>query len=97
METVAAAPRTPGVHVVLDGDEIIYVGFTGRELRDRMRQHLTGNRKSSVLHDQVGQELDHELGRQADTVEIAERLNRCEIRWRETDDPEGLKKRCCDG
>ncbi|MEV4479081.1 HNH endonuclease [Micromonospora coxensis] len=57
-----------------------------------MRQHLTGSRGSSVLHQQVGDELDHELGRHATAAEIAAWLNRCEIRWREADDPERLKE-----
>ncbi|MFG1775973.1 HNH endonuclease [Micromonospora sp. NPDC049048] len=91
-DTVAQAPLAPGAHVVvLDGD-IVYVGETGRTLRERLGTHLRGNRGSSVLHKQVGELLDRELGRQATTAEIAAWLGRCEIRWRVTDDPKALKK-----
>ncbi|SCE78253.1 hypothetical protein GA0070607_1509 [Micromonospora coriariae] len=91
METVADAPRAPGVHVVLDGGVVIYVGRTRRGLRGRLRQHLTGNRESSVLHDQVGQLLDtpHNAASAAD---IAGWLGRCKVRWQETDNPEGAKE-----
>ncbi|WP_328423946.1 hypothetical protein OG470_12750 [Micromonospora sp. NBC_00389] len=89
METVAGAPRAPGV--VLDGGMVIYVGRTRRGLRDRLRQHLTGNRGSSVLHDQVGQLLDT-AGNGASAADIAGWLGRCEVRWQETDNPEGTKE-----
>ncbi|MEU7994048.1 HNH endonuclease [Micromonospora sp. NPDC049060] len=91
-DTADRAPLAPGTHVViLDGD-IVYVGETGRTLRERLRAHLRGNRGSSVLHKQVGELLDGELGRQATTDEIAAWLGRCEIRWRETDEPKALKE-----
>ncbi|MCF0093077.1 GIY-YIG nuclease family protein [Micromonospora sp. MH99] len=90
MEAVADAPRAPGVHVVLDGGTIIYVGRTGN-LRNRLRQHLTGNRESSVLHEQVGQLLDKQ-GPVATAQDIADWLGRCELRWQETDNPEGTKE-----
>ncbi|MFG2102508.1 HNH endonuclease [Micromonospora echinaurantiaca] len=91
-EVAASAPRGLGVHVVFDGDEVIYVGNTTMQpLRDRLRQHLTGNRGSSALHKHVGRWLDERLGREATTAEIADWLGGCEVRWRETDDPEGLK------
>ncbi|MFG3697604.1 hypothetical protein ACGF5C_06735 [Micromonospora sp. NPDC047620] len=65
-EVAAEGPRTLGVHVVLDGDEIVYVGNTTKQpLRDRLRQHLTGNRGSSALHKNVGRWLDEQLGREA--------------------------------
>ncbi|MFJ2085226.1 GIY-YIG nuclease family protein [Micromonospora chokoriensis] len=91
METVADAPRAPGVHVVLDGGVVIYVGWTRRGLRNRLRQHLTGNRDSSVLHDQVGQLLDTP-DNAASAADIADWLSRCEVRWQETDNPEGTKE-----
>ncbi|MFI6233494.1 GIY-YIG nuclease family protein [Micromonospora sp. NPDC050784] len=91
METVADAPRGPGVHVVLDGGVVIYVGRTRRGLRDRLRQHLTGNRDSSVLHDQVGQLLDTP-DNAASASGVADWLSRCEVRWQETDNPEGTKE-----
>ncbi|MET8349025.1 hypothetical protein [Micromonospora sp. NPDC005206] len=56
-----------------------------------MRQHLTGNRGSSVLHEQVGQELD-KLGGVASATDIAGWLDRCEVRWQETDNPESTKE-----
>ncbi|MGW3609889.1 GIY-YIG nuclease family protein [Micromonospora sp. NPDC005163] len=91
METVADAPHAPGVHVVLDGGVMIYVGRTRRGLRDRLRQHLNGNRDSSVLHDQVGQLLDTP-DNAASAADIADWLGRCEVRWQETDNPEGTKE-----
>jgi hypothetical protein len=76
------------VHVVLDGD-IIYVGWTG-DLRRRLRQHLTGNRESSVLHKQVGEVLDAQ-GDPASAPDIADWLGRCTVSWRESATPEELK------
>ncbi|WP_319462715.1 GIY-YIG nuclease family protein [Micromonospora sp. RTP1Z1] len=88
-DTAAAAPAAAGVHVLLDGDVVLYVGSTGN-LRRRLRQHLTGNRGSSVLHDQVGQLLDSSEPA-ASAAEIAEWLGRCTVSWCETDNPEGTK------
>ncbi|MEU5722769.1 GIY-YIG nuclease family protein [Micromonospora sp. NPDC047738] len=90
MEAAAGAPGTPGVLVVLDGGTVVYVGYTGN-LRNRLRQHLTGNRDSSVLHEQVGQLLDNP-GDEASAADIADWLGRCEVRWQETDNPEGTKE-----
>ncbi|MGN9778823.1 GIY-YIG nuclease family protein [Micromonospora sp. H33] len=90
MEAAADAPRAPGVHVVLDRGTVIYVGRTGN-LRNRLRQHLTGNRESSVLHEQVGQLLDRQ-GSVATAQDIAGWLGHCEVRWQETDNPEGTKE-----
>ncbi len=57
-DTVGLAPAASGVHVVRDSDGApIYVGATG-DLRGRLRQHLSGDRQASVLHEQVGAELD---------------------------------------
>lgn len=89
MAVVADAPAAPGVHLVLDGGVVVYVGYTGN-LRSRLRQHLTGNRDSSVLHDQVGQLLDTP-GRAATRDDIAGWLGRREVRWLKTDHPEGTK------
>ncbi|MGC4761384.1 hypothetical protein ACLQ20_00810 [Micromonospora sp. DT46] len=91
-DTAALAPLAPGTHVVLLDGDIVYVGETGRTLRERLRTHLRGNRGSSVLHKQVGELLDRELGRQATAAEVAAWLGRCEIRWRETGDPKALKE-----
>ncbi|WP_200211305.1 hypothetical protein [Micromonospora coerulea] len=90
MDAVADAPRAPGVHVVFAGDTVIYVGRTGN-LRDQLRQHLTGNRASSVLHDQVGQLLDRS-GPVASASDIASWLGRCIVRWRESDNPDADKE-----
>jgi hypothetical protein len=57
----------------------------------RLRQHLTGNRGSSVLHDEVAHALDSP-GRPASAAEIAEWLARCTISWHETDEPAALKE-----
>ncbi|GIJ19807.1 hypothetical protein [Micromonospora lutea] len=88
-EVVADAPRAPGVHVVIDGGAVLYVGRTGN-LRRRLQQHLTGNRESSVLHLQVGELLDRQ-GPAATAEGIAGWLGRREVRWLETDNPEGTK------
>lgn len=84
------APGSPGVHVFLDQGVVVYVGHTGN-LRRRLRQHLRGNRGSSVLHDQVGQRLDRS-GNAASAADIAGWLGRCEVRWQETDNPESTKE-----
>ncbi|GAA1550812.1 hypothetical protein GCM10009827_084340 [Dactylosporangium maewongense] len=88
-ETAASAPSSAGVHVVLERNVVAYVGSTG-DLRRRLRQHLTGNRGSSVLHDQVGQDLDTP-DHTASAAEIAAWLGQCAVRWYETDNPEGVK------
>ncbi|WP_446212924.1 hypothetical protein [Micromonospora sp. IBSANI012] len=90
MEAAAGAPRSPGLHVVLDRGTVVYVGYTGN-LRDRRRQRLTGNRYSSVLREQIGQELD-ELGPMASASDIAGWLGKREVRWQETDNPGGTKE-----
>ncbi|MEU1837462.1 GIY-YIG nuclease family protein [Micromonospora chersina] len=89
-EAAASAPTSPGVHVVLDRGTVVYVGWTGN-LRNRLRQHLTGNRESSVLHQQVGQCLDTPA-RAATRQDVAGWLGRCEVRWQETDNPEAAKE-----
>ncbi|MEH1027133.1 GIY-YIG nuclease family protein [Micromonospora profundi] len=89
-ESVADAPRAPGAHVVLEGGVVIYVGHTSN-LRQRLRQHLSGNRASSVLHEQVGQLLDRPASG-ASAADIASWLGRCDVRWQETDNPEGVKE-----
>ncbi|MGK5443252.1 GIY-YIG nuclease family protein [Micromonospora sp. URMC 105] len=90
MDVVADAPRAAGVHVVVAGDTVIYVGQTSN-LKDRLRQHLTGNRASSVLHDQVGQLLDRS-GPVASAADIAGWLGRCIVRWRVSDNPAADKE-----
>ncbi len=90
VSSVYAAPAESGVHVVADADgEVLYVGSTGN-LRDRLREHLQGDREASVLHDQVGATLDSP-DRPATAAEIREWLERCTVRWRTTDDPQGVK------
>ena len=89
LDVVETAPADPGVHVVLDGSVVIYVGLTGN-LRRRLRQHLRGNRGSSVLHEQVGAILDTP-GAPASAAEIAAWLGQHRISWRVLPDPESLK------
>jgi hypothetical protein len=88
-DTISDAPSAPGVHVVLDRDTIIYVGWTGN-LRRRLRQHLTGNRESSVLHEQVGEELDKQGG-PASAPDIADWFGHRTVSWRESVTPKELK------
>ncbi|MEU0550608.1 hypothetical protein [Micromonospora sp. NPDC005979] len=88
-EAAGSAPSASGVHVVLERGRVLYAGWTG-DLRRRLQQHLTGNRSSSVLHDQVGQQLD-EPGREASADEIADWLGQREVRWQETDSPQSLR------
>ena len=90
LEAAAVAPSAPGVHVVADsGDATVYVGQTGN-LRERLRQHLQGDREASVLHQQVGELLDTE-GHTASAREVSDWLNQCTVRWRLADDPRALK------
>ncbi|MBQ1021754.1 HNH endonuclease [Micromonospora sp. D93] len=84
------APRTSGVHVVGENGVVVYVGST-RDLGRRLRQHLTGNRGSSVLHDQVGRLLD-QRGAPAAAADIADWLGHCDLRWLRTDDAQGVKE-----
>ncbi|MGA3539023.1 GIY-YIG nuclease family protein [Micromonosporaceae bacterium DT194] len=90
MEAVADAPPAPGVHVVLDAGSVVYVGYTGN-LRSRLRQHLTGNRGSSVLHDQIAHLFDTP-DHTATTDDVVAWLGRRELRWQETDDPKPAKE-----
>ncbi len=90
--TASLAPPDAGVHVVFDieGDPI-YVGATGN-LRRLLREHLQGDRQASVLHEQVGAQLDRP-DHPATTAEIAEWLGWCTVSWRLSDDPRELKAR----
>jgi MoxR-like ATPase/predicted RNA-binding protein with PUA-like domain len=90
LNEATVAPTEAGVHVVLDsGGEAVYVGST-RNLRERLRQHLQGDREASVLHEQVGELLDDDR-RVASRENIRDWLARCTVRWQRSDDPEGLK------
>jgi len=78
------------VHVVITDDNVpVYVGSTGN-LRRRLREHLQGDRQASVLHEQVGAELDADGGT-ASAAEIATRLGQCSVIWMLTADPRQLK------
>lgn len=68
---------------------VLYVGRT-KNLRDRLRQHLTGDRIASVLHEQVGHEID-KRGIEATASDVADWLAQREVRWHETDNPEAAK------
>ncbi len=88
--TAGLAPSASGVHVVRDSDGApVYVGATG-DLRGRLWQHLSGDRQASVLHEQVGAELDGP-GHVATAQEIADWLGQCTVAWRLSDDPQELK------
>src|SRR6266508_6446398 len=82
--SVAEVPESFGVHVVWDEDgQLIYVGHTGRQ-RSRLRQHLTGDRGASILHEKDGRIRDEQLGRPASSDEIRSLLERWTFAWRET-------------
>jgi hypothetical protein len=85
MEAADSAPTSGGVHVVLDNGAVVHVGWTGN-LRRRLRQHLTGSRKSSMLHDQIAGLLDLP-GSTATAADVADWLSRRTVRWLVTDDP----------
>lgn len=89
-DTVRSAPNAAGVHVVFDpSGSPIYVGSSG-DLRRRLSNHLRGGRESSVLHDQVGAELDRPEQR-ATSADIAAWLGGCTISWRLSEDLQQLK------
>ncbi|MBE1486766.1 HNH endonuclease [Plantactinospora soyae] len=90
LDVVVLAPNAGGVHVVIEDDEVIYVGETGH-LRQRLRQHLRGNRGSSVLHKQVGEVLDAAGGPVATADEITGWLGGRTVRWHPTDQRSALK------
>lgn len=90
---VMSAPLTRGVHVVWgpnDGDGIVYVGQTGK-LRTRLLQHLRGDRKGSVLHEQVGQMLDADQPGSATGDQIRAWLAGCQVAWKEEENSKYLK------
>lgn len=90
-ENVSRVPDVQGVHVVWDPTgELIYTGQSKGQ-RTRLRQHLTGDRAASVLHKQVGEMLDAELGREAPQGDIEEWLGRCTFSWKEDSEPAALK------
>src|SRR3954468_22648276 len=92
-QTVDQAPNSSGVHIVWgpgSEDGVVYVGQTGN-LRDRLRQHLSGGRQSSVLHKQVGQLLDQSGPASASRDAIREWLADCRVAWVETTDDEAVK------
>ena len=81
-----AVDDAPGVHVVYRPDgRALYVGMS-RQTRTRIRQHLTGDREASILHEKVGRRLDRELGRSATRDEIRGWLEQCSFAVVYTDD-----------
>ncbi|QNN53565.1 MrcB family domain-containing protein [Nocardioides mesophilus] len=86
-------PDEQGVHVVHDqSGEPLYVGYSSRT-RERMRQHLAGDRQASVLHQKMGQQLDEELGHPATAADIERALGACSFQFRLSDQPKALKAR----
>jgi hypothetical protein len=84
------------VHVVWDeAGRLVYVGHSGRQ-RSRLREHLTGDRQASILHDKAGRLLDQEFGRPARSEEIRSLLERWTFAWRETAAAEELKAQIMD-
>ncbi|MDT0184324.1 DUF3578 domain-containing protein [Microbacterium sp. ARD31] len=84
-------PDEPGVHLVRDASgNPLYVGYSGRT-RERLRDHLGGDRQASVLHQKMGQELDAELGHPATASQIEQRLNTCSVQFKLSDRPKALK------
>lgn len=95
-DAIAAVDDRQGVHVVSGpSNDVIFVGRSAKT-RTRLRQHLTGDRGASVLHKQVGEVLDAELGRQASKDEIREWLEKCTVAWKYDDNPAPLKARIMD-
>ena len=95
-EDVKTAPKATGVHVVWGSDqELIYVGYT-QDLRQRLGQHLSGNRGGSVLRSKIGAQLDEGLSRQATRDEITASLNGCTVAWKADPSPKRLKARIMD-
>lgn len=88
---LGSIPDKSGVHLVRDASaDPLYVGYSGRT-RERLRDHLGGDRQASVLHQKMGQELDAELGRPATASEIEDRLNTCSFQFKLSDRPKELK------
>jgi hypothetical protein len=86
-----ALDDAPGVHVVYRTDgRALYVGMSGHT-RTRIRQHLTGDREASILHEKVGRQLDRELRRTATKDEIRAWLERCSFAVVYTDDINATK------
>lgn len=87
-------PNEPGVHVVYepDSNEILYIGHS-KQLRSRMREHLSGDRKASVLHEQVGELLDGDEPDSADRASIQAWLANCRVSWKVDEDRVQLKRR----
>ena len=93
-DEVLQVPKEPGVHVIwgpAPEDELIYVGET-RDLRNRLFQHLSGDRQASVVHEQVGELLDGDAPDVASGDEIRSWLGGCRFAWRATDDRAELKR-----
>lgn len=92
-DNILVAPQEPGVHVVFgpsSDDGVIYVGHTAKQ-RERMLQHLSGDREASVLYEQVGKLLDGDEPESATREQIQEWLATCQVAWILTDDRIDLK------
>ncbi len=81
-ESPRTLPDTPEVSVVWDPEgQFICVGYTGQQ-RTRLRQHLTGDRRASVLRKKIGEQLGEQFERNASRDDIREYLSGCEFTWR---------------
>jgi hypothetical protein len=85
-----AAPNAPGVYLVIDTSGKVVYADKMDDLQRGFREHLRGDRRTSVLHEQVGELLDRP-GHIASSEEIREWLGRCTISWRRSDDSAALK------
>ena len=94
--TLADLLDDPGVHVFWNRDgQLLYVGETNH-LRDRLRQHLSGSRTSSILREKIGRILDQDLGRDATADEITGYLRAGTFAWCSTANASQLKARIMD-
>lgn len=90
---IRAVPNSTGVHVVWDrSGRLLYPGQSTRT-RSRVREHLSGDREASILHEKIGRRLDRQLGRTASRDEIRDWLVGCTFAYLMTSDASSLKAR----
>jgi 5-methylcytosine-specific restriction protein B len=89
-------PNEPGVHVVWSAEgELLFAGMS-RQSRGRVRQHLSGDRTSSILREKVSRRLAQELGDEPSAEQVNSYLSAGTIAWRSVPDPDRLKARIMD-